>query len=156
MVRVIFALAAGWEVARFALLFLLVSSDLAITPPDFAATTLWFGSSQLAIAAAMLFAAFKPERLADVSLNITRIGKMLATLSGGVAFFSRMYQAIADETASGPVDWLRGEPIVLLTLAVDFTLVLFLLSYQPSDPTPSITESPTLPEYDVTEVEEEE
>lgn len=156
MIRAVFGLAAGWEILRFAILFYLVYSGFGGEARDLAATAVWFGSSGLVIAAAMMFAAAKPERLTDVSLNLVRIGKTLAVITGGVALFGRMFQAIATGASTDPVDWLRQEPTVLAVVAVDFTLVLFLLSYHPNPGgVGSGSNVDELPDYDVTDVEEE-
>jgi len=154
MIRAVFSLAAVWEIARFAVLFFLISAGFEDESQYFGSTTLWFGSAQLGLAAAFLFGAIKPERLRDVALNIVRTGKILATISGGIAVFTRMYQAILDGTADGPVEWVRDVPVVLLLLAIDFILALFLLSYTPSRDTDTDTKQ-HLPDYDVTDLEED-
>lgn len=147
-----FALAAVLEISRFALLFFFVYSALDRASSSFAAIAVWFACPQLAIAGAMLYAAIKPRGLQSTGLNITRIGKALAAVAGIAAFFGRMIEAVGEGSAAGPVDWLGREPLVVATLGIDFTILLFLLSYQPESEGPS---SDRLPDYEVTEIEEE-
>lgn len=120
----------------------------------YGATTLWFGSAQLGLSAAFIFAAIKPERFRDVALNIVRTGKVLATISGGIAAFAGMHQAILDGSVDGPAEWIRDVPVVLILLAIDFILVLFLLSYTPPE-NPDTDATEDLPDYKVTDLEED-
>jgi hypothetical protein len=149
-----FAVGAGWELARFALLFYVLYALPEGGQERFAETAIWFGSAQLAIAAAMLYGAIKPNGLGHAAFNFVRIGKGLSVVAGSAAFLSRVFTAVTSATVSTRLEWLQQERAGLLVLALDFIMILFLLSYRPTD---NGGRSPhdTRPDYEITDLKEE-
>ncbi len=126
LVKTLFLIAAGWELIRFAVLYLLFATHGAggVIPVDYF-ITLWFGAPQLALAAAFLFTGLFPQRY-GVYLNLLRLGKLLALFSGVPALVVELTAVLSGElpgVAFG-TRMLAGGGV----LAVDLLLLVFLLS----------------------------
>jgi len=150
--RVVFLGGALWEILRFAVLLLVLTSK-APAFPGLPLHLLWFGASQLALVAALVFMAITPQRYPGF-IQLLRIGVFLSIPPGLAVFLSGTSAASS----------VTGIPALLLYLQVfapaavvllDLLFLVFLLSYTPQAQGPDSGSAQDLPDYRSTTVEEE-
>lgn len=124
--RILFFLAALWEVARFIAAFNIATLVLAVNTSMVKATTVaWIGSPQLILAAGFLFIGALPEKKAPL-LNALRLGKFLEVASLALLIVS----------LRGSVPVATGFQAFFVTVvpyvvaAVDLILLIVLLSFR--------------------------
>jgi hypothetical protein len=127
--KTLFAAAAFWEILRFAAIFFLFSlQPIVLVDPVGLFNLLWFGSTQLVLAAGFTLVALYPGKY-GLYVNLLRLGKLLAVatavlviLLGGFTYGPRISSAPAIGFAE-----LLVPPAVFL---VDLILFVFLLTYR--------------------------
>ncbi|MFP4484904.1 MAG: hypothetical protein ACLFO1_08640 [Spirochaetaceae bacterium] len=124
--RILFFLAALWEVARFIATFNIATLILAVNTSMVKATAVvWLGSPQLILAAGFLVIGAVPERKAPL-LNALRLGKLLEVASLALVLATLRQSAMVG----------TGFQAFFVTIApyvvgvVDLILLILLLSYR--------------------------
>ncbi len=150
--------AALWEILRFIALYALL---LRGTTGAYAGLTeiiaLWFGSGTLATAAGFFFIAYNPRKYRFYA-HITALAKGLGILSGALLLFftAAAYSVFNPLNVFFPYSSIIIPALILL---IDLIFLLFLLSFILSAPLKSAgagkDNTPELPEYSVTDIEEE-
>lgn len=124
--KIICVTAAGWELFRYALLYVVfaVPPGAALNPSSYL-TLLWISAPQLVMVPAFLFIGLYPARYGRY-LDLLKLGKLLGLFTGvlpilaggGGSILQRLLQPARNpELALG-----------ILILVVDFILLIFLIS----------------------------
>ncbi|TVQ38274.1 MAG: hypothetical protein EA384_09795 [Spirochaetaceae bacterium] len=125
--KLFFAVCAAWEVVRFAALFAILTVQPGTAGAAvYTVTALWFGSGQLALAAAMAMLGFFPERY-RCYLPLVRLAKLL---SFGPAILAVTSGIPVSLDMVSPAAYLVRAVTPLAVLGVDSLLFFFLLSYR--------------------------
>jgi hypothetical protein len=156
--RYFFYPAALWEILRFTALYALLLRGMgASSPPLAGIVALWFGAGSLATAAAFFFIAYNPQRYGIYAL-ISAVAKGLGLVIGTVllVFTAAGYDLFGPLTAFFPYSSIIIPGLILF---LDLIFLLFLLSFILSAPLESAgagrDNTTELPEYSVTDIEEE-
>jgi hypothetical protein len=124
--RILFFLAALWEVIRFVAAFNIATLIFAVNTSMVKATAIvWLGSPQLLLAAGFLFIGAMPHKKGPV-LNILRLGKALE-LASALLLVILLRRSIVFETGFEAF-FLAVAPVVIA--ALDLILLIVLLSYR--------------------------
>ncbi|UCF99800.1 MAG: hypothetical protein JSV89_09740 [Spirochaetaceae bacterium] len=154
--RVVFLIAAVWELLRFCALFMAVWITFRQILEADSQAVYWlliFGNGGLLVAAALLFLYVDPKRF-RVLLNLTRLGKILGLVS---ALLLIILEPIGIGQHFLPLNLFpyRIAPLSLLLVisVLDLILLFLLFSYQDGETPPTASqqdqqkEEPPLPEY---------